>query len=851
MPSTEGLQSVPPWLDLQMFSAFSHIGSLIGVAEADANFKDIGNLYYVEDEDTNLGMGSPYLSPIMAPVAPYTETLVHERVLSNRRAAEFLALRETEDFKKMAFILRGANGGGPRAPASSITYNPEKETITLKGYSKSIVERAKTTLECIYYLFKYRRGEHLVTSHSGTEYEAPRSQASKFDFSSAHSNESSEGPKIFAIKPKDDEELIENWFNRLLPALPKILKQILGGNYTASLVRRGRNGLEARPCIQIESPHIPGKEAQGIIKDKVNDLYNKDGGQPIDIRFLQGSFRKLNGGAEGENDGAEQSADLQRLRFNLFRPYPKPGMGASLGLLCSRKISSTLGGYVLIDGTKYMLTSDHLFMESRKPGNKDCNEKDGDTLTSPSREDLIHLKSCLQQTKRDIESEIDQRMQKEYGNKEIAEENLSDKSLTPELRDARNRYNDIINYIGQVAKPPSAYAISTVVKRSNEPRTVAVSRHLADQVDFGGNTITHYMDWALCKLTRETGEIRHKYRSNQDAMDDGYVDEQAHVNQSTDICHETCDADSAIDVYYVGQGSGHRSGVVNIPMLVSRDDSITHEWTILSSEGQDILHPHVAGDSGAWVIRKHGNKLMGQVFAHSTGQVLFTPINVIFADLKKHCDLDVSLPPASQNPGQNSIAAFAIPLSSGSVSRPVESFRSLLKPAAALASLGIPAIGVDLSETRPVKSSTELNSPRETDNVHGQASSSPLLDSPSSPPSLTNSPKSSITTPGSQQSSRSSRGVDLSDAHVEIEKLSSESPQTIISNSTESEIPFLTLDEHSEEMISSRTFQFKSELHFRTTLKARTPTLPVDRRSKVTKAGVWSGVFSIQNISRS
>ena len=159
--------------------------------------------------------------------------------------------------------------------------------------------------------------------------------------------------------------------------------------------------------------------------------------------------------------------------------------------------------------------------------------------------------------------------------------------------------------------------------------------------------LKHHMDWSLCELKSEIGENRHKYRSHQAAMADDYIDEINHANQPGEICHETCEADSGIDVYYVGQGSHHRSGVVNIPILVSIDSSITHEWAIMSSEGEDIEYPHVAGDSGAWVIRQNWNKLVGQVHSHSTGQVLFTPIDVIFADLQKHCGVQASLPPSS------------------------------------------------------------------------------------------------------------------------------------------------------------------------------------------------------------
>ena len=51
------------------------------------------------------------------------------------------------------------------------------------------------------------------------------------------------------------------------------------------------------------------------------------------------------------------------------------------------------------------------------------------------------------------------------------------------------------------------------------------------------------------------------------------------------------------------------------------------------------------------------------------------------------------------------------------------------------------------------------------------------------------------------------------------------------------------------DMISFGAFQFKPEFQFRITLKAREPTWPVYRTSKVTKAREWSG-FSQHKTSR-
>ena len=246
--------------------------------------------------------------------------------------------------------------------------------------------------------------KYLLTSHPGIESEPSNSHAYTLHSSNTRSCSSSERARVFPIRPKDHRQLVTIWLKYNLPALPTILSPILGGTYTASLVRRGHFDIRAQPCIQIESPCIPGLDAQDIIKDSLRDIFNKDEHQPIQVRFVRGSARKLNGGVEEEDDAAGESADFQRLRFNFIRPYSRPGMGASLGLLCSRKIVGTLGGYILVDGQKYVLTSDHFVTESQEPANSDSNYADLDTLTSPSSYDLKRLENCLKQNKRDSDS---------------------------------------------------------------------------------------------------------------------------------------------------------------------------------------------------------------------------------------------------------------------------------------------------------------------------------------------------------------------------------------------------------------------------------------------------------------
>ena len=358
--------------------------------------------------------------------------------------------------------------------------------------------------------------------------------------------------------------------------------------------------------------------------------------------------------------------------------------------------------------------------------------------------------------------------------------------------------------------------------------------------------VKHQMDWALFKKnsqTAQTGENRHKYRSNEDAMRDNYVDENNHADQPGDVCHETCGAESGYTVYYVGQRSKHRIGKVHLPTLVRRDSSETLDWGIADEEGRGISYSDVAGDSGAWVIRKEGNKLMGQVHSHSaTGQVLFTPIDVVFADLQASCESEVSLPPCPPDPRQIACATLVRPLCSAPQPPPARAYRYMLPHGAARTPLETSPIKTPLPEIRPLQSSIEVTSTRI---ARGQGSLGPLCESPSSPPCLTFSPQSSAATPDCPKSPQSFGGVDSTDAQVDIEKLPSKSIPTIIVDSAVSDIPDLSLDEQGGDQpidAASAALRLKEQPLFRITSSTRTPTWPADRRSRGTKSRRGSGV---------
>lgn len=738
----------------------------------------------------------------LCPQGFYAQTPPSRLSLGDSKPAEFLAIRKTQDFQNIALYLRLANQHYPCAPTSPITYNPVMEIITLTGCSESKLIKARKDLQLLVETFSGRWGwKYLMTSQAST------SRAQVLDSPRSRSSASSENAKVFPIRPKDHRQLVHLWFESLLPALPQILSERLGGNYSASLGLRGRIPIRAKPCIQIESPCLPALTARRMIEDDISGVCKRGAVEPLSVYFTEGSVRKLNGGDEeyGEDDYVE-SAVVKQLEFSYGRPYSKLVMGASVGVLYSERVSASLGGFILMDGQKYMLTSDHFISESQTAGKKDGDIPICDTIISPSRQELNTLKENLKQTKRELVSDLNLSTKKTYGNIEVPQEDFSENPRA----DIEMSIRDVDQLLDQVTKSPRQYAVGSVINHSIEPRS--------------SGQLSYAMDWALVKLetrTVQNAENRHKYQSNEDARNDQYVEERDHVYRPGDVCHETCDAESAITVSYVGHRSKRRSGITNLPTLISIDNSVTHAWGIQNSDGELIPYSDVAGDCGAWVIRTTGNMLMGQVLFHSQGRVLFIPANDIFADLKSACGADVSLPPPP-DPGQVSHVPSALPLCSEPGTPPIKSYRFLKPDLMALnASPKTLPIETAFPDTRTIESPTEMTLPSDTEITNGQGFSDPC-ESPLSLPSLTDSPQSSATTP---EDPKSPLSLSFGDADIPNGKeMSSEYFPTMLGEPTMSEIPELSLHKQAQAVgVGICEFEFNAPPLFRISSGSRVP----------------------------
>lgn len=603
----------------------------------------------------------------------------------------------------------------------------------LEGYASDIHAAAKSLKNLGEIYSKNCGSEYLNQCDAGClDYSALRGSSSDKPY--AKRIEGKDHARVYALSPKTNRNVITLWMKSILPAIDGILSERLGKTHNASIVRRGQTELEAEPCILVESPKIPDPYTQESIQNAVSELCCENKHPLIPVEFLKGAFQKLNGGREANSEYTR--TEEPHIKFNFNRPCSKPGMGASLGLLRSGRVSATLGGYIVISGETYILTSDHFVSKAQE----EDNSEDYPKITSPSRPDLVEMSECLKQTIRDIRTKVDLTVTPKYGNQPTeGSEMYSSESSSYE--EAQNAIDGVKGRLEQVNKGHENFVLGEVFRRATEEPRVAVSTL--------GVPLSHRMDWAICKVNNRVGENRHKYRSNEDAMADNYIFEEDRAKNPGELCLETCEISPGFGVYYCGQKSGLRRGIVSAaPISTSTQTSIgtikSQEWAIVA-EGGSVQLASVEGDSGAWVIRQQDHKLMGQVVAHATGQVLFTPIKTLFEDIRHHLCLsvDVCLPrPVGHCSSSLTVTAPATQLCAIQEEPKVHTY-GWLEPEALRDSSLDPHLAVydsacsvtDSPQSRRLK---EIDDERDDDNVTGTSNSerqslSPVPSLPGSP----------------------------------------------------------------------------------------------------------------------
>lgn len=433
--------------------------------------------------------------------------------------------------------------------------------------------------------------------------------------------------KILAVRAEQDSEVLTTWLEYIIPRLPEFLSPLLGKDYSASLVRQQIRESEPVPTIRIQSALGQSEDIRKMIRTKIEEICKESRRGTIPVHFSEGSKTLLVGG-NSTNIGSSNIASLDdlpndRKRFPHHRRYwSTPGMGASIGLSDCDTVSATLGGYVLIDGVKYMLTVDHFITNVEERGR--INDW---RITSPSLLDITELKSQLAQKLRELAAKVSVSCQTD----EISLRDLRRSMFPNEIDEELEHYKQ---FAKDLLRDMEEYMLGDITKRcrSDSMRPATISHFSSSN----GKVlhVMHRMDWSISKVNARAGKNMHRHRPCAELGVEDFKAEGRRPEGVGNLCEEASEVKPNDFVHYVGQTSGQQQGEISpAPVIVSDEHGVSYEWAMILPTGAQQSAEDYLGDSGAWIIRDGDKKLVGLLWAWDNGQHLFTPIQDVFADI--------------------------------------------------------------------------------------------------------------------------------------------------------------------------------------------------------------------------
>jgi hypothetical protein len=447
--------------------------------------------------------------------------------------------------------------------------------------------------------------------------------------------DSGSSKKIFPLRKTDphDDALLELWL-KLLPRLPVVLMETIGKEYTASLVRQGSCEQTSHAVISIVCPMKPVVLVQEDIFCRLDEMCNRAlTRKSIKLQFSKGSLTTLS--ALGESNDTSQVSDDSD--FPYFRRYWKfPGIGASIGMLCTRQTSGTLGCYIVVDGKLYLLTVKHLIEKSQHYHD---NANDARQITSPALLDVDDMGHDYKAYSRLVSAEIDSALRAQCGNQYIGS-NLPLPDYIRELEEKRDIVEKLLEELVNEKSKGNDFILGSIAFQSNSDSKVSTA---STAILYPGleNEVRHHIDWALCTVDpSRQGANRHRYLFDLDNRPVGLFGDSIDTRGLGKCVRNTCHVKPSAEVHYVGQRTGRQDMVINpAPISVCRkvgDEAIeTQEWALMAPGQNSGLAKTYNADSGAAIITTTGNMLVGMLWGKTEdGLLVFTPINDIFADIK-------------------------------------------------------------------------------------------------------------------------------------------------------------------------------------------------------------------------
>ena len=438
----------------------------------------------------------------------------------------------------------------------------------------------------------------------------------------------------FPLRREDDLILLSLWVERILPILPKIMAESVGDTYSATLLRQGLSNESSIPIIQIQTSRKPSWTVQRSIESRLKSVF---GGHPMpNTRFLQGSFKPLAGNLDEDDDKTMDNSFDDFPHYKLY--WPHPGLSASIGMRCTRKISATSCCYLDVDGKKLLLTVRHFIEDSKAKRDSIATQHDERTLTSPALLEVDRMIEFFDQYLRELDTQIDEALKERYRTELPSNIECSDtlkgyeenKGAAWRLKDEllRSRKDEKTLILGSLMYETKASAVRPI---DEETTTMwPESTHRSPEPK-------HRMDWSLWHVTNRAGVNRTQYGIDHV---EGSVDFANTENGGTRrACHATHSVESNERVYWIGQSSGYQVADVNpAPMQIVINGVETMEWSLIVQGKYREGHKKFRGDSGAGIMRVSDDSLIGMLCAYCNQQLVFTPIRGIIADIKEKCN---------------------------------------------------------------------------------------------------------------------------------------------------------------------------------------------------------------------
>ena len=488
---------------------------------------------------------------------------------------------------------------------SSFVYNMRTKTISLQGPAKAAKD-AKVQLQAGLEIFK-RSGSlnDLQSKLDQLRQSIPMNDSQGCGRSSS--------ANMFALRGQQDSATVAKWTKSVLPHLLLILDRIIGRDYSVHLVRQGSSETSARLCIRIQSPRKLLEATQKNIQQTLDEMCETNMGRKIRVHYSTGYLALLatpnpqnnvcSESKEEDNYSAEEDNEkTQNEKTRMFfyhRFWQNPGMGASIGMYCTKYVPATLGGYILVDNKKLMLTVNHFIKSSIDTIDKNDNSAAAishRTLTSPSLFHVLEMQEKLLANLQSLMRDQTELIARSSDNPEI---NVDDQNLDPKWQRILDEKDFLDDLYKEVDQPDKNFIVGKLAFHCRLQPVLPITSEPLAKIESDMFETRYQMDWALFEISdSRMGENQHRYQS-ESFIEEAELNPEATVRATGDenLCKDTCDPEPNASIYYVGQASGRREGQILGQVLIVRGGIKYYEWALQPQNAASSKH--CEGDSGA------------------------------------------------------------------------------------------------------------------------------------------------------------------------------------------------------------------------------------------------------------